>query len=101
MPTKPFPLGTKVTGRVDYTVEFATTDLAAACKCFRTLFPNGRIEKIGDRDFVAQCENCDKPIFDGDEYSPSGDCYLCKECAAAEAEEERSILCSGFETSEE
>ena len=70
----------EVTGRSTHTVEFATADPAEAILRFRNLFPGATVETVGDEAFVAQCEVCGKPIFEGEPYETDEDAYLCHEC---------------------
>lgn len=80
-----FACGLVVSGWIKRSMKFSTTDAGTACKCFKTLFPEGRIEKVDGRDVVAFCVNCGCPIFDGDVYVPCGDDdgFLCSACAVS------------------
>lgn len=73
----------EVSGRSYHRVDFDTADRAEAILRFRNLFPGATVETVGDEAFVAHCEVCGKPIFEGDPYETDEDAYLCGECCGA------------------
>ena len=73
----------EVTGRSSHAVEFVTADTAEAILRFRNLFPGATVETVGDEAFIASCEVCGKPIFEGEAYDTDEDAYLCGECCGA------------------
>lgn len=75
----------EVTGRSSHRVEFDTADTAEAILRFRNLFPGATVETVGDAAFVATCEVCGKPIFEGEPYETDEDAYLCGECMGIES----------------
>jgi hypothetical protein len=75
----------EVTGRSHHRVEFDTKDPAEAVRRFRALFPGATVETVGDETFVASCEACGKPIFEGEPHEVDEDAYLCGECCGIEA----------------
>lgn len=76
----------EVTGRSCHKVEFDTADPAEAIARFRNLFHGAAVETVGDEAFVASCEACGKPIFEGEAYETDEGAYLCAECCGAEDE---------------
>ena len=74
----------EVTGRSFHKVEFDTADPAEAILRFRNLFPGATVETVGDEAFVALCEVCGKPIFEGEAYETDEDAHLCGECCGVE-----------------
>ncbi len=70
----------EVIGRSMHKVEFDTADPAEAIARFRKLFPGAAVETVGDKAFVASCEACGRPIFEGEAYETDEDAYLCGEC---------------------
>jgi hypothetical protein len=73
----------EVTGRSSHAVEFDTKDQAEAVRRFRALFPGATVETVGAEAFVALCEVCGKPIFEGEPHEVDEDAYLCGECCGA------------------
>ena len=73
----------EVTGRSVHKVEFDTADPAEAVLRFRNLFPGAAVETVGGEAFVASCEACGRPIFEGEPYETDEDAYLCSECCGA------------------
>ena len=73
----------EVTGRSMHKVEFDTADPAEAVQRFRNLVPGAAVETVGGAAFVAACEVCGKPIFEGEPYETDEDAYLCGECCGA------------------
>ncbi len=63
----------EVTGRSSHKVEFDTADPAEAILRFRNLFPGATVETVGDEAFVASCEACGNPIFEGEPYETDED----------------------------
>ena len=74
----------EVTGRSMHKVEFDTADPAEAILRFRNLFPGAAVETVGGAAFVAPCEVCGKPIFEGEPHEVDEDAYLCGECIGVE-----------------
>ena len=74
----------EVTGRSIHRVEFDTKDPAEAVRRFRALFPGATVETVGDEAFVASCEACGRPIFEGEPHEVDEDAYLCAECCGLE-----------------
>ena len=74
----------EVTGRSFHRVEFDTKDPAEAVRRFRALFPGATVETVGDEAFVASCEACGRPIFEGEPHEVDEDAYLCAECCGLE-----------------
>ena len=74
----------EVTGRSSHRVEFDTADPAEAILRFRNLFPGAMVETVGDEAFVASCEACGRPIFEGEPHEVDEDAYLCAECCGLE-----------------
>lgn len=63
------------------------TDFSTAVKLAELLSPGFRVVAVDDKELIAKCEACGKPIFDGDEYVPCEDVvYLCGECYHKESE---------------
>ena len=73
----------EVTGRSFHKVDFDTADPAEAILRFRNLVPGATVETVGAGAFVALCEVCGKPIFEGETYETDEDAYLCGECCGA------------------
>jgi hypothetical protein len=76
----------EVTGRSFHKVEFDTKEPAEALRRFRALFPGATVETVGTEAFVALCEVCGKPIFEGEPHEVDEDAYLCGECCGIETE---------------
>jgi hypothetical protein len=76
----------EVTGRSFHRVEFDTKDPAEAVRRFRALFPGATVETVGDEAFVASCEACGRPIFEGEPHEVDEDAYLCAECCGIETD---------------
>ena len=76
----------EVTGRSSHRVEFDTKDPAEAVRRFRALFPGATVATVGDEAFVASCEACGKPIFEGEPHEVDEDAYLCGECCGIGAD---------------
>ena len=76
----------EVTGRSFHRVEFDTKDPAEAVRRFRALFPSATVETVGDEAFVASCEACGRPIFEGEPHEVDEDAYLCAECCGIETD---------------
>ncbi|MEI7902770.1 MAG: hypothetical protein WCK89_21190 [bacterium] len=70
----------EVTGRSEHRVEFDTKDRGEAVRRFRELFPGADVETVGSDVFVASCEVCGKPIFEGEYCETDEGVYLCGEC---------------------
>jgi hypothetical protein len=63
------------------------------CHCLESVPKNAKILCIDGKEFIAKCENCGKPLVEGDKYTTDAEsCYFCIPCdnALFEAEKEEA-----------
>lgn len=73
-------------------VEYQITT-TGQCHCIESVPKDAKILFIDGKEFIANCENCGKPLVEGDDFhSDEESVYICKPCGNAlfKAEQEET-----------